>query len=236
MFLAALMLVLTLNGEVHAGEIIGGNVVKQYSRPYMVLLEWRNQMNVTEYCGGFLLSEDFVMTAAHCWATSYRVFLGLHSFRDNEKIVLTVKQAFPHKEYSNQTYQNDIMLLKLSTKATFSNRVKPIPLADQEGDSLPKSCSVAGWGPTSINGPLSNKLMEVNVTLTDDEQCVKQNVYCSKGKGPYIGDSGGPLVCEDGKAYGVVSQGMILSSDSILCTYTKIPDSREWITYIMGEI
>ena len=55
--------------SVYTEEIIGGHEVRPHSRPYMVLLE-KHTENGTSYCGGFLLSEDFVMTAAHCQAKS----------------------------------------------------------------------------------------------------------------------------------------------------------------------
>ena len=64
----------------------------------------------------------------------------------------------------------------------FNKNVKGIALAD-EGDSLPKSCLVSGWGKTSENNEYgSDVLMEVNVTLVDDEQCAERNCYCSEGE------------------------------------------------------
>uniref|UniRef100_A0A3Q2ZT87 trypsin n=1 Tax=Kryptolebias marmoratus TaxID=37003 RepID=A0A3Q2ZT87_KRYMA len=231
--LAVLMLVLTFAGQAHAGKIIGGHEAKPHSRPYMVLVERKTPEKPTEHCGGFLLNEDFVMTAAHCQAMSYHVFLGMHSYHDEQKQKLPVKQAFPHADYNEENFTNDIMLLKLSSKAKFTNNVKPIDLADSTDDPLPKSCSVAGWGKTSIDSNvISPKLREVNVTLVKDEEC-DENVFCSEGKeGPGQGDSGGPLVCE-GKAYGVVSAGTTLPNGSILYMYTKIADYRQWIDGIM---
>lgn len=50
---------------VYTGEIIGGREVVPHSKPYMVLLELRGSGS---YCDGFLVNEDFVLTAAHCHA------------------------------------------------------------------------------------------------------------------------------------------------------------------------
>lgn len=52
--------------SVHTGEIIGGHVAAPHSRPYMAILESTRQNGLKAICGGFLLNEDFVMTAAHC--------------------------------------------------------------------------------------------------------------------------------------------------------------------------
>lgn len=75
----------------------------------------------------------------------------------------------------------------MSSKANFSAIVEPIGLPDEDNSSMPKSCMVSGWGYTGINEKYqSNVLMEVNVTLTDNEHCPKEKCYCSVGEiGPY---------------------------------------------------
>ncbi|MEQ2194123.1 hypothetical protein XENOCAPTIV_023895, partial [Xenoophorus captivus] len=170
----------------HAGKVIGGHEAEAHSRPYMVLLKRTVQNGQTKYCGGFLINEDFVMTAAHCQAKSYEVFLGLHKYSENHNLRLHVKQAFPHEYYNETDYTNDIMLLKLSSKAKWSKNVKPIVLAEMQGNSLPNACTVCGWGPISREAShLSSTLMEARVTLINNELCIKENVYCSEGeKGP----------------------------------------------------
>ncbi|XP_039667646.1 granzyme B [Perca fluviatilis] len=235
--LLILILALTLDGQVHTGEIIGGQEAVPHSRPYMVLLEQRMQDGTRKNCGGFLLNEDFVMTAAHCQASSYTVLLGLHNFHNsNELQRISVEQAFPHKDYNKIDLNNDIMLLKLSSKAKFSKNVQPIALAGRGDGSLPKSCIVSGWGRTDENIPnMSVVLMEANVTLIDSKQCPTNNVYCSKGvTGPGKGDSGGPLVCGDRKAYGVVSHDFRPESGGpVIHCFAKIPDYRSWIQLTM---
>ncbi|KAM4575669.1 granzyme G-like [Fundulus diaphanus] len=232
---AVLMLVLTFQKEIHAGTVIGGHEVVSHSRPYVVLLKMIDQNDNSKFCGGFLITEDFVMTAAHCQAKSYEVILGLHKYKGHHSTMkLSVKEDFPHNYYNESDYTNDIMLLKLSPKAMWNDKVRPIDLADQQGSSLPTLCSVCGWGPTSTDKThLSSKLMEASVTLINNEQCVKENVYCSEGdKGPSQGDSGGPLVCEDGKAYGVVTASQT-TNGSTLYKYTKIKDNIDWINNII---
>ncbi|XP_032427005.1 granzyme G-like [Xiphophorus hellerii] len=229
--LAALVLVLTFYRQAHAGKIIGGREAAPHSRPYMALLTCRADNGSETYCGGVLVSEYFVITAAHCKAKSYEVCLGLHSYGKNSSC-LSVEQDFPHKNYDNKYYTNDIMLLKLSTKAIFDKNVQPIVLADMCDNKLPKKCVVSGWGATSDdNKNMSNELREVNVTLTHGDFCTEKNEYCSKGEdGPAEGDSGGPLVCEDGKAFGVISAKSLTFK---LTKYAKIPYYREWIDEIM---
>ncbi|XP_044216554.1 granzyme G-like [Thunnus albacares] len=236
--LVILILALTLDDQVHTGEIIGGHEAVPHSRPYMVLLEGKTPSGKKKHCGGFLLNEDFVMTAAHCQAKSYTVSLGVHVYEEQTNGIqkIPVDKAFPHEDYNPTDFTNDIMLLKLSSKAHFSKNVKPIGLAGQGDSSLPKSCIVSGWGTTSSNtGHMSHRLMEANVTLSDEEQCVTENSYCSQGDiGPGGGDSGGPLVCEDGKAYGVVSSTFSPHGGGPkMYNYAKIPHYRHWIDSAM---
>ncbi|XP_045906642.1 granzyme E-like [Micropterus dolomieu] len=234
--LVVLILVLTLDGQVHTGEIYGGHEAVPHSRPYMVLLV-RHMDGSKSYCGGFLLNEDFVMTAAHCKAKSYTALLGLHNFRESNNIQnISVEQTFPHKDFNATDFKNDIMLLKLNSKANFSKSVRPIVLAGQDDGSLPKSCIVSGWGSYDRNNKhMSLVLMEANVTLIDREQCAKEHSYCTEGEtGPGEGDSGGPLVCEDGKAYGVVSSTLKPTSGGpFIHCFARIPDYRSWINSIM---
>ncbi|XP_050933442.1 granzyme B(G,H) isoform X4 [Lates calcarifer] len=237
--LVVLILALTLDDQVHTGQIYGGHEAVAHSRPYMVLLERHMQNGETYYCGGFLLNEDFVMTAAHCQAKSFTALLGVHNVHNSNGIHrISVEDMFPHKDYNATELTNDIMLLKLSSKAHFSNTVRPIALADRDDGSLPKLCSVSGWGRNDRNSKyMSLKLMEVNVTLIHSQWCREKNVYCSKGEaGPGEGDSGGPLVCEDGKAYGLVSASHKTNPDGLFVySYTKIPEYQDWIKQIIGH-
>ncbi|XP_058494878.1 granzyme D-like [Solea solea] len=236
--LVVLIITLSLHGQVHTGEIIGGHEVVPHSRPYMVLLEVRTKDGI-KYCGGFLLTEDFVMTAGHCQynSVSYNAILGLHNYHHRKDVqTISVAKVFPHKDYTSN--ENDIMILKLSSKANISRTVKPIAMADKNSPSLPTNCSVTGWGRYDENSRYTSvKLMEVNVTLIDNEQCRIEHCYCSKGdNGPAEGDSGGPLVCGDGKAYGVVSHIKPGPQGVLLYWYTKIPDSRRWIDSVLHDV
>ncbi|XP_035997264.1 granzyme B(G,H)-like [Fundulus heteroclitus] len=235
--LPVLIVLLTLHGQGQTGKIIGGREAVPHSRPYMAFIEHMKN-NETFYCNGCLLNENFVLTAAHCQGSNYKVFLGVHdtSILDNNKKVqyLTVEKAIPHPNYT--PHANDLMLLKLTPKPVLNRNVKTIALASHDNGTLPKSCIVSGWGQTYPFGPISSKLMEINVTLTDDKKCAEHNLYCSKGNvRPSTGDSGGPLVCEDGSTYGVVSFLYNDPNDSPLTAYTKIPHYLSWINKMMKK-
>ncbi|KAJ4943191.1 hypothetical protein JOQ06_005696 [Pogonophryne albipinna] len=233
--LLTLILALTLGGQVHTGKIIGGQVAQ--SRPYMVLLEYHETGQI-KHCGGFLLNADFVMTAAHCQSSSYKVLLGVNNFWNTAELQsLSVEKSYPHEDYMGGL-GNDIMLLKLSSQPILSKSVRPIDIACQGDEFLPKSCSTSGWGRTDKNETfMSHVLMEANITLINDKQCNEDKLYCSKGEPrPAPGDSGSPLVCEGEKAYGVVYGALRYTTDSpLLYGYTKIAEYSNWIHSIMGS-
>ncbi|CAL8308622.1 unnamed protein product [Lota lota] len=225
-----LVLGLSLRSQVQTGEIIGGHEAVPHSRPYMVLLELKMWQNKTRYCDGFLVSDEFVMTAAHCQARIYYVHVGLHKFINNRTLKgIEVSRAIPHDDFSNTRGFNDLMLLQLSKKVKFTDHVRPIPLA-RRSDLLPQRCLVSGWGHSKEKPGMASALREVNVTLANDSSCDEPHAYFSLGIiGPSHGDSGGPLVCENEVAYGVVSRGDKPCHSFHYKVFIKIPDYLAWI-------
>ncbi|XP_060149584.1 granzyme B-like isoform X2 [Globicephala melas] len=133
-----LLLAFSLPPRAKAGEIIGGHEVKPHSRPYMAFLQIWDQDD-QKRCGGFLIREDFVLTAAHCWGSSVNVTLGAHNIKDRERTqqVIPVRRAIPHPGYNEKNYSNDIMLLKLERKVKQTAAVRPLslPRGKARGDS-----------------------------------------------------------------------------------------------------
>ncbi|XP_077905170.1 granzyme B [Ictidomys tridecemlineatus] len=121
-----------------SGEIIGGHESKPHSRPYMAYLQFVAQ-GVQKKCGGFLIREDFVLTAAHCLGRPMNVTLGAHNIEKQEKTqqVIPVKRTIPHPDYDAHYFYNDIMLLELEKRASLNPAVQPIklPRGKDKGDS-----------------------------------------------------------------------------------------------------
>ncbi|XP_043079859.1 mast cell protease 1A-like [Puntigrus tetrazona] len=242
LLLASLLPNLTFTARV---GIVNGTEAKPHSRPYMVSIQVFGEHD----CGGFLISDEFVLTAAHCWERSQvlTVVVGAHDLRKSKNRV-GVKNYIPHPDYRRSPIRNDIMLLRLKKKIKLNKYVKWISLPkDGEEVNVDTLCSVAGWGRLWTDGPMSSRLMEANVHIMNNSECYKRwgeiyysvsQMMCTQSYGGFCnGDSGGPLVCGDA-AVGVVSFRYIhlCNSPAYPNVYTKISSYLPWIQQIIRNV
>ncbi|XP_026161165.1 granzyme B-like [Mastacembelus armatus] len=224
-----LYVLLCLGKNALGSGIVNGKKAKEKSMLYMASV----QNNRGHICGGFLVSKEFVVTAAHCDDRNpSSVVIGTHNLKkiDNDTMRYGIKKC-KHPLYVNIISGNDIMLLKLSRKAQLGKRVKVIQLPSPKFKLKEnQKCHVAGWGSTRTRGEVVDELLEADVPVTGLEKCQKAwhnilpaNVVCAGGydtnNGICQGDSGGPLVCKEKYAVGVVS-----FNNNNTCKYPDIPN------------
>ncbi|XP_049985081.1 granzyme B(G,H)-like isoform X2 [Alexandromys fortis] len=241
--MAAVLILLTFLLPLGAGaeEIIGGHEVKPHSRPYMAFIEFMNDDGSICTCGGFLVRDNFVLTAAHCMGSTMNVTLGAHNitFKEKTQQIIPVAKAIPHPGYNNKTYRNDIMLLKLERKAKRTKAVKTLRLPRSNVHVKPGDvCHVAGWGQLAPNGKLSDTLQEVELRVQKDQECEyhfrrrynKATAICVGDpkikRASFLGDSGGPLVYKN-RAAGIVS--LACKNGSAPGTFTRVSSFLSWI-------
>ncbi|NWR91723.1 GRAA protein, partial [Furnarius figulus] len=216
----AVVILLVIHGGLCV-EIIGGSEVAPHSRPFMAQIKGSEK----EFCGGVLIKEKWVLTAAHCEVKAGKVVLGAHSLNDSGKQTqkIQIAKQFPHPCYDHISKQNDLMLVQLHKRARLNAAVKLIPLPTSDDDPKPGTiCTVAGWGKTSNHQKeLSATLREVNITVISRQVCNDKHHYNGKPvitdimicagakngkKDSCDGDSGGPLRC-NGVMRGITSFG-----------------------------
>ncbi|KAK7795604.1 LOW QUALITY PROTEIN: hypothetical protein U0070_021835 [Myodes glareolus] len=152
-------------------EIIGGVESKPHSRPYMAHLEIIDRVTTSD-CGGFLINEEFVMTAAHCKGGEIIVTLGAHDQDRTHTAEDKSRKANRSPQYNVYPHLHDIMLLKLQRKAKITSAVAKILLPSPRDSIKPgRLCLAAGWGKTGVKEPLSVKLREVTLRIMGKEAC-----------------------------------------------------------------
>ncbi|KFO32100.1 cathepsin G [Fukomys damarensis] len=226
-----------------AGKIIGGREARPHSHPYMAFLQVESPEGLSS-CGGFLVREDFVMTAGHCWGSAINVTLGAHNIEKQERTQqqVTVLRAIRHPKYNETNALNDIMLLQLRNRVTRNRFVRPVALPKAREKPRPGAlCTVAGWGWVNLHR-WSDKLQDVQLRVQRDRKCTcrfpsynSQTEICvgdpRQRKAAFKGDSGGPLVCNN------VVQGIVSYGDKEHGTtpevFTRISSYLPWINKTM---
>uniref|UniRef100_A0A8C3XPA7 chymotrypsin n=1 Tax=Chelydra serpentina TaxID=8475 RepID=A0A8C3XPA7_CHESE len=154
-------------------RIVNGETAVPGSWPWQVSLQDNTGFH---FCGGSLISENWVVTAAHCSvSTSDRVVLGeFDQGSPAEDVqVLQIAQVFKNRKFSRVSMKNDITLLKLATPANMTDRVSPVCLPAAT-DNFPGglTCVTTGWGltdPSAQNTP--DQLQQAALPLLTNTQC-----------------------------------------------------------------
>ncbi|XP_019723447.1 trypsin-like [Hippocampus comes] len=221
-------------------KIVGGYECPRHSVPYQVSLNAGYH-----FCGGSLISSQWVVSAAHCYKSRIQVRLGEHNIAANEGTEQWIDSAVlvRHPQYNSHNLDNDIMLIKLSRPAALNNYVRTVPLPSR-CTFADENCLVSGWGNMAANGNnFPDRLQCLRQPIIDDRICQNayphlftQNMLCSGfmhgGASSCQGDSGGPLVC-NGELQGVVSWGYDCAMKGHPSVYARVCRYNSWINNVM---
>ncbi|XP_039112368.1 chymotrypsinogen B [Hyaena hyaena] len=228
-------------------RIVNGEDAVPGSWPWQVSLQDSTGFH---FCGGSLISENWVVTAAHCGVrTTHQVVAGeFDQGSDAEDIqVLKIAKVFKNPKFNMFTINNDITLLKLATPARFSRTVSAVCLPSESDSFLPGTlCATTGWGLTKhTNAQTPDRLQQAALPLLSNTDCKKfwgskitDLMVCAGASGvsSCMGDSGGPLVCQKDGAWtlvGIVSWGSSTCSTSMPGVYARVTKLMPWVQKIL---
>jgi hypothetical protein len=243
-------------------RIVNGVPAKLGEFPWIVALGYRNAKNPQLpkwLCGGSLITDRHVLTAAHCIYNRPDLYLArlgdLDLFDNNDGAkpsTVSLANAKIHENYSPTRYNNDIAILTLQESVN-NPTVWPICLPTvnpyRSMSYLNFSPTLAGWGSVSFRGPSSSTLQQIFVPVLDNQQCVRafakaatidDKILCAGSlngdKDACGGDSGGPLMHEinEGNNYrvyqiGIVSYGFRCAVPGYPGVYTRVTAYVDWI-------
>lgn len=110
------------------------------------MIDGENQNSI---CGATILSNTWLVTAAHCVHNyvGVQVRMGCHKY-DRCEAIRPVSRVIIHADYNPQTLESDIAVIRLTNPVTFSTRIQPacLPASDLPDDT---EITVMGWGLTS---------------------------------------------------------------------------------------
>jgi len=201
-----------IEGPAASDRIVGGEEAKEHAWPWQVALF----IDDAWFCGGSIISENYILTAAHCvdGASYFDVMAGAHNVRESSepcRVEVTSYNGWTHPSWNSNDLSGDLALIELPSPLPMNDCISTICLPDS-GDSpaVGSLVTVTGWGkPSDSAGGISPVLREVrdipvisNADCNDVYGIVGDGVICidtAGGRGSCNGDSGGPLVQKGGK-------------------------------------
>ncbi|XP_053231091.1 transmembrane protease serine 12-like isoform X3 [Podarcis raffonei] len=168
-------------------RIIGGHDAMVGSWPWQVSLQhYTIGLGYFHLCGGSLITNNTVLTAAHCvkknrnaafWRAVIAVHhLHAHNYYTRKRRVSTITV---HSDYDSESYENDIALFTLIKHVKYNNYIQPICIPENDTIDL-YPCYIAGWGNTKEKGVGKLILQEAQVDVFPLRLCNRYDSYAGR--------------------------------------------------------
>ncbi|XP_063981319.1 serine protease snake-like [Diachasmimorpha longicaudata] len=251
------------NSMLIAPRISGGQETEEREFPHVVALGWfEKHLNFFHRCGGSLISEKWILTAAHCadnFLNKHGVArLGITSLSAiTSGVIIGVVEIIRHPQYKHPELYGDIALMKLARAVVVSDAIRPACLHSKL-DDVPKMAWATGWGSSEFGDvQMHDTLRKTKLEIVDTLLCAlgyKRTIAIPHGIAPSMicagdphggwtrdtcnGDSGGPLQIfnvESGMhvIVGITSFGKLCGTPHFPGIYTRVAYYLQWIESIV---
>jgi secreted trypsin-like serine protease len=235
-------------------KIVNGQPAPAGAFPWQVSLgvSWITDPFSAHFCGGSVLSEKWIITAAHCAErlTPAQVVITAGTNRLVDGATRrNVNRIIVHRNYNRQTTDNDIALIELRDPLPSGLQIQKVDLltlAEEPGLVENTPLTVTGWGATFEGGSVVRDLRFIDTlpfvlrTTCNSPQAydgrISGNMICAGvrtgGTDSCQGDSGGPLTFKTAtspKLAGIVSWGEGCARPDRVGVYTRVANYVDWV-------
>ncbi|XP_038595705.1 coagulation factor X-like [Micropterus salmoides] len=236
-------------------RIVGGEDCPPGECPWQALLLNEDDQG---FCGGTILNEYIILTAAHCMNQSRYIYIKLGEFDvlvdHGNEATHNVETIMTHNKYRPDTYHNDIALIKLATPIKFTRYILPACLPEQDFAEKvlmkQQDGMVSGFGRLGEGRQPSTILQRLTMPYVDRLTCMESTqlristrMFCAGydtiAKDACQGDSGGPHVTRYQSTYfvtGIVSWGEGCARKGKYGVYTQVSKYISWIQEGMKKL
>lgn len=238
-------------------KIIGGDETREGEYPFMVAVGSLTSQGFAQFCGGALITDRWVATAAHCSVganpSNVGILAGTNRVDDGSGQLLTVKQVYLHPEYVSVAAGYDIALWELETPVALEQSgLQSVAMLSPQNQQLAEAgvlATTVGWGTSNLD---SNLLQDVHLPIFDEQACA--DIYSTSinfdtqicgaavegGIDACQGDSGGPLIVRDSKAKrwhlaGITSYGNGCALPGFPGVWARVSALSDWAKSVAIE-
>ncbi|CAN7937922.1 unnamed protein product, partial [Ixodes hexagonus] len=246
-------------------RIVGGKDAEPVEFPWQISLRRKLPLINTDRghtCGGSIISEQYVVTAAHCVDGKYTpkrcaVWKNKFTALRMRRIFLcsSFLQITKHPDWDRDTLNYDYAVLRLKTPLDFNGQQKhlmPICLPEKDQSFEGQNCTASGWGLTKDRQSTHQLILKADLPIVAHNVCKEyyeqynevhdNTMICAGppegGKGVCQANSGGPLQCArpDGRYVlaGATSWGVVCAGEKMPGVFAKISPQVDWIKQVAG--